>query len=78
MLQPRSGASVGWASDTQAPAVLWRTMSQIPPLCNQDSQSQCSVHRLPQCPSPPVRLKAVKHSRSQYGSPAGAEYEMKR
>lgn len=29
-------------------------------------------------PLSPWETKAVKHSRSQYGSPSGAEYEMKR
>lgn len=64
MLQPRNGSS--WAGLTRPWRATCWSKSHPPPPCKEDSQSQCSVHKLPWCPSVSWATKAVKHSRLQF------------
>lgn len=66
MAPPGSGCS----------AQVGRVLIQVP--CKQDSHSQCSVHKLPWCPSLPGRLRQSNTvGYSMHGYLSGAQHEMK-
>lgn len=79
MLQPRNGSSwVGVLSPGPSCVVMDHELIKVPPLCKKDSQSQCSVHKLPWCPSLPGILRQSNTvGYSMHGYLSGVEHEMK-